>query len=131
MSVLSVSNTANNPYLSTINTDFQKLQNDVQSYENAQNSGSSGTSGSSTQVTLSQQALNRALSQVQNKLASLTQQTQGAQVQHHHHHRHTMDDSGSSGSSTTSNITNGLLSTTGNGYVSQSQNSGSSINLSV
>jgi len=124
MSIQPVSNTANNPYVSSINTDLQTLQNDVQAYENSQNAGSS------TQVTLSQQALTQAMTQFQNDFASLSQQTQsmqGAQG-HHHHHRHGMDVAGSSGNTTAAT---GLSIAASNGYGPQSQSSVSSINLTV
>ena len=130
MSIQAVNNTANNPYLSSINTDFQNLQNDLQAYENSQ---SSESSGSSTQVTLSQQALTQAMTQFQNDFASLSQQTQsmqGAQSAqgHHHHHHHGMDVAGSSGNTPTAT---GLSAAASNSYGPQTQSSISSINLTV
>ena len=130
MSIQSVNSTTSNPYLSTLSNDFKTLQNDVQAFENSQ---SSGSSGSPDQVTLSQQALNQAMTQVQNDIASLSQQTQGAQGHHHHHGMDAANSSGSTApsSTTSSSTTQDFSSLLSNSYGSQSQNNVSTINLTA
>ena len=121
MSIQPVSNTAN-PYANTLSSDFQTLQDDIQAYEKAQGSGNSD------QVTLSKKALNQAMAQFQNDLASLSSQPQGTQGHHHHHHHHGMDPAGSGGSTGT---VIGISTDASNSYGSQSQNSTSTINLTA
>ena len=125
MSIQSVSNTTNNPYLSSLANDFQTLQSDVKAMENSQ------SSGNSDQVTLSQDAVKKAMIQVQSDIASLSQQAQGAQGHHHHHHHHGMDTTNSSGSTTVSSSLPGLSTTSSNSYGSQSQNNVSTINITA
>jgi hypothetical protein len=122
MSIQSVSNTASNPYVNNLANDFQTLQNDVQALKSSQSSGNSDS------VTLSQDALNKAMTQVQNDIASLTQGAGAQSAQgHHHHHHHGMDAADGS----TSPAATGLSATTGNSYGSQSQNSAGTINLTA
>jgi hypothetical protein len=125
MSIQPVSNSSNNPYINSLNNDLQTLQNDLKAFKSTQ------SSGNSDQVTLSQDALNKAMTQVQNDIASLAQQTQGAQG-HHHHHHHGMGAAGnSSGSMAVSSTTPDPSTIVGNSYGSQSQNNASTINLTA
>ncbi|HUJ18842.1 MAG TPA: hypothetical protein VL197_12715 [Nitrospirota bacterium] len=91
MSVQSIGSTGSTQYLSTLTDDFKNLQNDIKAVEDAKNSGSQD------QVTLSQDALQKAMNQFKNDLAGLTQGAQG----HHHHHHHKVANSNSDPKSNT------------------------------
>jgi hypothetical protein len=106
MSIQPVSNS--NPY-SAVNADFQTLQSDIQAVENP-----TSTAGTQDQVSLSQDALQKALTQFQNDLASLEQGspgTQGTQA-HHHHHHHKMFTATAGGSDTSGGASSTLATTT-------------------
>jgi hypothetical protein len=86
MSVQSIGSTSSNPYVSSLTDDFKNLQNDIKAFEDAK------TSGNQDQITVSQDALQKALAQINNDLTTLTQGTKG----HHHHHHHRAVDNSSS-----------------------------------
>jgi hypothetical protein len=100
MSVQSI-NSSNNPYLSNIATDLLNLQNLIQPNGTAQSTQSTGT-GAQDQVSLSQDALQQALTQLQNDVTDLEQSPQ-AQGHHHHHHHHQTVDSSANGTNTSAN----------------------------
>ncbi|HUL00986.1 MAG TPA: hypothetical protein VLX29_09035, partial [Nitrospirota bacterium] len=79
MSVQPVSN-SNSQYVSPLTSDFKTVQDDIKALETAQ------SSGNQDQVSLSQDALQKAMTQFQSDISSLTQGTQGTQGHHHHHH---------------------------------------------
>ena len=149
MSIQPISSNQNNPYVNALATDFQTLLNDIKAYENSPSTGNS--SGNTDQVSLSQDAMNKMMAQIQNDIANLSQHAQGTQGHHHyHHHHHGMDAANSSatsgsssgitanssgstaGSSTTPiSTTMDLSSLLSNSYGSQSQNIASTINLTA
>ena len=89
MSMQPIGSTGANHYAGSLTDDFKTLQSDIKAFEDAK------TSGNKDQVTLSQDAVQKAMDQIKNDLAALTQ---GAQVHHHHHHG-----KGENSSSTTGN----------------------------
>jgi len=124
MSIQPVSNTSNNSYVSALTNDLQNLQNDVQAYQTAQ------TSGNQDQVSLSQAAMNKVLTQFQSDISSLSPATQGA-TGHHHHHHHGMKGANGSGNATSNNTFASIAATAAYGNNTQSQNSVSSVNLTA
>jgi hypothetical protein len=125
MSVQPISNS--NQYVSALTSDFKTVQDDIKSLETAQ------SAGNQDQITLSQEALQKGMTQFQNDLASFTQGTQGTQAsQGHHHHHHKADAANisTSGSDTTGSTIASLL-TSAYGNVVQTKNNTSTINLSA
>lgn len=126
MSIQPVSSTGSNQYVSALSTDVQSLQDDIMALEKA------NKSGSQDQITLSQDALQKAIDQFKNDLASLTQ---GVQGRHRHHHHHQMGNwnsgtSNSSNSSANSGTTSLLADVAAtNEYFAQSQTNIFNINL--
>ncbi len=125
MSVQSVSSSANNQYISTLASDFTNLQNDIQTLESAQ------SSGNQDQVTLSQDALQKAMTQFQTDLGGPSQSTLSAQGHHHHHHHHGMDAASADGNTASTAAIPGPTTPSSSSDSSQPQSNISIINLTA
>jgi hypothetical protein len=94
MSVNSISSNGNNQYLSAVMKDLQNLQQLLEPSSSSPPQSSAGQD----QITISKDALDKVMAQLQTDMNNLeSQDTQGSQGHHHHRHHKAAANNGNSG----------------------------------